>query len=606
MSRHRPFPVHLSATHRAERHGTARLGLSLVAAALLATYAAPGEAAPQATPPATVAKAQPYVGWAKGRLLVAPRAGLPPGQLDKALRKVNGRSAAHIKPLNVHVVELPVGADEVSAMRELRKNGSFKYVELDMAVAPAATVTDPAYGSSWALPKIQAPTAWDSTNGTGVTIAILDTGLDAVHPDLVANVVPGWNVYDDNSNTADVNGHGTWVAGVAAMVANNAKGSAGVAWGAEIMPIRIADANAYAYWSTVAQGIYWAADNGAKVVNISYNGVSGSSSVQSAAQYLRGKGGVVIVAAGNSGGLENIAANDSLLTVAATDQNDVRASFSSYGAYVDLSAPGVSLYTTTVGGGFANASGTSFSSPVVAATAALMLSANAKLAPADVDRILKATARDLGTAGYDQYYGSGRVNAASAVQSAKQTVAADTQSPTVSIASPTGGQVSGVVPVDVIASDNVGVTRADFYVNGQLVATDALAPFAFAWDSTTKADGSYTLSVQAYDAAGNRGTSPSVTVTTGNDSTAPTIASFSLTDGMKVSGKEVVKVSASDNQKVAKISLVIDGKEVATAFGGSLSYNWNTNKLARGAHTVTVRVTDNSGNVTTKTVTVYK
>lgn len=606
MSRHRPFPVHLSTTHRAERHGTARLGLSLVAAALLATYAAPGEAAPQATPPATVAKAQPYVGWAKGRLLVAPRAGLPPGQLDKALRKVNGRSAAHIKPLNVHVVELPVGADEVSAMRELRKNGSFKYVELDMAVAPAATVTDPAYGSSWALPKIQAPTAWDSTNGNGVTIAILDTGLDAVHPDLVANVVPGWNVYDDNSNTADVNGHGTWVAGVAAMVANNAKGSAGVAWGAEIMPIRIADANAYAYWSTVAQGIYWAADNGAKVVNISYNGVSGSSTVQSAAQYLRGKGGVVIVAAGNSGGLENIAANDSLLTVAATDQNDVRASFSSYGAYVDLSAPGVSLYTTTVGGGFANASGTSFSSPVVAATAALMLSANAKLAPADVDRILKATARDLGTAGYDQYYGSGRVNAASAVQSAKQTVAADTQAPTVSIASPTGGQVSGVVPVDVTASDNVGVTRADFYVNGQLVATDALAPFAFAWDSTAKADGSYTLSVQAYDAAGNRGTSPSVTVTTGNDSTAPTIASFSLTDGMKVSGKQVVKVSASDNQKVAKISLVIDGKEVATAFGGSLSYNWNTNKLARGAHTVTVRVTDNSGNVTTKTVTVYK
>lgn len=606
MSRHRPFSVHLSATHRAERHGTARLGPSLVAAALLATYAALGEAAPQATPPATVAKAQPYVGWAKGRLLVAPRAGLPPGQLDKALRKVNGRSAAHIKPLNVHVVELPVGADEVSAMRELRKNGSFKYVELDMAVAPAATVTDPAYGSSWALPKIQAPTAWDSTNGNGVTIAILDTGLDAVHPDLVANVVPGWNVYDDNSNTADVNGHGTWVAGVAAMVANNAKGSAGVAWGAEIMPIRIADANAYAYWSTVAQGIYWAADNGAKVVNISYNGVSGSSTVQSAAQYLRGKGGVVIVAAGNSGGLENIAANDSLLTVAATDQNDVRASFSSYGAYVDLSAPGVSLYTTTVGGGFANASGTSFSSPVVAATAALMLSANAKLAPADVDRILKATARDLGTAGYDQYYGSGRVNAASAVQSAKQTVAADTQAPTVSIASPTGGQVSGVVPVDVTASDNVGVTRADFYVNGQLVATDALAPFAFAWDTTTKADGSYTLSVQAYDAAGNRGTSPSVTVTTGNDSTAPTIASFSLTDGMKVSGKEVVKVSASDNQKVAKISLVIDGKEVATAFGGSLSYNWNTNKLARGAHTVTVRVTDNSGNVTTKTVTVYK
>jgi hypothetical protein len=193
-----------------------------------------------------------------------------------------------------------------------------------------------------------------------------------------------------------------------------------------------------------------------------------------------------------------------------------------------------------------------------------------------------------------------------AVLGAKQTVAADTQAPVVSIASPTGGRVSGVVPVDVKASDNVGVTRADFYVNGQLVATDSLAPFAFAWDTTTKADGSYTLSVQAQDAAGNRGVSPSVAVTVGNDSSPPTITSFSLTDGMKLATKQTVKVSASDNQGVAKIALVVDGKEVAVTSGSSLSYNWNTNKLAPGAHTVTVRVTDKSGNVTSKTVTVYK
>ncbi|OJW44373.1 MAG: serine protease [Thiobacillus sp. 65-1059] len=581
--------------------------------ALLAGYAGFGEAAPASAsaqgnkPPAVVEKAAPYVGWARGRLLVAPRAGLSAGQFEQALKSVNGRSKGYIRQLNTHVVELSTGADEAAAMRELRKNRKLKYVELDMAVAPAASVSDPAYGNSWALPKIQAPAAWDSANGSGVTIAILDTGIDSAHPDLAPNLVPGWNVYDNNSNTADVNGHGTWVAGVAAMAANNAKGSAGVAWGAKIMPVRIADANAYAYWSTVAQGIYWAADHGAKVVNVSYNGVSGSATVQSAAQYLRSKGGVVVVAAGNSGGLESIAASDALLSVAATDQNDARASFSSYGAYVDLAAPGVSVYTTTVGGGYSNASGTSFSSPVVAATAALMLSANGKLTPADVDRILKTTSLDLGAAGYDQYYGSGRVNAAAAVLNAKQTVAADTQAPSVSIASPTGGRVSGVVPVDVNYSDNVGVTRADFYVNGQLAASDSLAPFAFAWDTAGKADGSYTLSVQAYDAAGNRGTSPSVAVTVGNDSIAPTIGSFSLTDGMTISpSKQTVSVSATDNQGVAKISLVIDGKEVALAYGGTLSYNWNTRKLAKGAHTVTVRVTDNAGNATSRTVTVYK
>lgn len=597
MPHHSPFPVQLSDHRRCYRSGSASgFSLSLLLLALLAGYAGFGEAAPAPAsasasasaqgnkPPAVVEKAAPYVGWARGRLLVAPRAGLSAGQFEQALKSVNGRSKGYIRQLNTHVVELSAGADEAAAMHELRKNRKLKYVELDMAVAPAASVSDPAYGNSWALPKIQAPAAWDSANGSGVTIAILDTGIDSAHPDLAPNLVPGWNVYDNNSNTADVNGHGTWVAGVAAMAANNAKGSAGVAWGAKIMPVRIADANAYAYWSTVAQGIYWAADHGAKVVNVSYNGVSGSATVQSAAQYLRSKGGVVVVAAGNSGGLESIAASDAMLSVAATDQNDARASFSSYGAYVDLAAPGVSVYTTTVGGGYSNASGTSFSSPVVAATAALMLSANGKLTPADVDRILKTTSLDLGAAGYDQYYGSGRVNAAAAVLNAKQTVAADTQAPSVSIASPTGGRVSGVVPVDVNYSDNVGVTRADFYVNGQLAASDSLAPFAFAWDTAGKADGSYTLSVQAYDAAGNRGTSPSVAVTVGNDSIAPTIASFSLTDGMTISpSKQTVSVSATDNQGIAKISLVIDGKEVALAYGGALSYNWNTRKLAKGA-----------------------
>lgn len=616
MSHQCPFPVHSSDNRRGYRTGSApgfTLALALVAA--LSGYAGLSHGAPSvvaqtkkptALPTTAPQKVQPYAGYAKGRLLVAPRAGLSAAEFDKAMKPHNARSKAYIRQLNTHVIELPAGVDEVTAMNALRKNRNLKYVELDMAVAPAASVSDPAYVSSWALPKIQAPTAWDSANGSGVTIAILDTGIDSAHPDLAPNLVPGWNVYDNNSNTADVHGHGTWVAGVAAMAANNGKGSAGVAWGSKIMPVRIADPNAYAYWSTVAQGIYWAADNGAKVVNVSYNGVSGSSTVQSAAQYLRNKGGVVVVAAGNSGGLESIAANDSMLTVAATDQNDVRASFSSYGAYVDLSAPGVSLYTTTVGGGYSNASGTSFSSPVVAAAAALMLSANAKLTPADVDRILKSTALDLGTSGYDQYYGTGRVDAARAVAAAKNTVAADTQAPTVSITSPTGGKVSGVVPVDITYSDNVGVTRADFYVNGQLVASDSQAPFAFAWDTAGKADGSYTLSVQAFDAAGNRGTSPSVSVTLGNDATAPVISSFNLTDGMTVSAKQTIKVSATDNQSVAKISLLIDGKEVAVAYGGSLSYSWNTRKLARGAHTVTVRITDAAGNVTTKTVTVYK
>lgn len=617
MSHHCPFPVRSTNSRCSYHTGYApgfTLCLALVAA--LIGFASVSHAAPsnntqsQAKAPAPAAMpatSSPYLGWAKGRLLVSPRAGLPASEFEQALKPFKGRSRGYIRQLNTHVVDLPAGADELAAMKEMRKNRRLKYVELDMAVAHAASVTDPSYASSWALPKIQVPSAWDSANGEGVTVAILDTGVDGTHPDLAANMVAGWNVFDNNSNTSDVLGHGTSVAGVVAMAANNGKGSAGVAWGAKIMPVRISDPNGYAYWSTVAQGIYWAADNGAKVANISFNGVSGSATVQAAAQYMRNKGGVVVVAAGNSGTLENIAANDALLTVAATDQNDARASFSSYGAYVDLSAPGVSIYTTTKGGGYANASGTSFASPVVAATAALMLSANSKTTPADIDQYLTGKSVDLGAPGKDQYYGFGRVNAAAAVQAVKQVVAVDTQAPTINITSPTGGKVSGVVPVDVKYDDNVGVTRVEFYVNRQLVATDELAPFAFAWDTAGKADGSYGLSVQAIDAAGNRGMSSTVTVTLGNDSTAPTISKFNLTDNMRVSrNRQSIKVSATDNQSVAKISLSIDGKEVAVAYGGALSYNWNTSSVAPGSHQISVRVTDNSGNVTTKTVSVWR
>jgi subtilisin family serine protease len=587
--------------------------LALIAA--LSGYAGLSDAAPAAAAlsknPIINASSNPVtsnsvVGWAKGRLLVAPRAGLSDKELEKALKSQNAKSNGRFKSANIHVIELPPGADEVAAMQALKKDRRFKYVELDMAMAPAATVNDPSLSKSWALPKLQTYTAWDTANGSGVTIAILDSGLDSSHLDLKANYVPGWNFYDSNANTADVNGHGTAVAGAAAMVGNNSTGSAGVAYGAKIMPVRISSPDGYAYASTMSQALYWATDNGARVANISFSGVPGNATVQSAAEYMRSKGGYVVAAAGNSGGLENIAAHDSILVVSATDENDARATFSSYGPYVDVSAPGLNIYSAWSGGGYGNYWGTSFSSPIVAATAALVMSANSKLTPADIDKILKSTAVDLGAAGADQYFGAGRVDAARAVAAGKTYVTSDTQAPTISIASPTGGSVSGVVAVDVKYFDNVGVTRAELYVNGSKIATDDTSPFAFAWDTVAYADGSYSLVVKAYDAAGNVGTSAAVSVTLGNDTTAPVITGFSLTNGMTLANNQKSSASATDNQKVAKMSLAIDGKEVAVAYGGSISYNWNTRKAANGAHSVTVRAWDAAGNTASRIVTVYK
>src|SRR5262249_46069930 len=140
-------------------------------------------------------------------------------------------------------------------------------------------------------------------------------GINASHPDLAARMVPGWNFYDNNANTTDVHGHGTAVAGGAAATLNNGVGVAAVAGAARLMPVRIADANAYAYWSTVAQGVTSAADNGARIANISYVGVAGSASVQSAANYMKSKGGLVIAAAGNNGIEETIAPTSSMIVV---------------------------------------------------------------------------------------------------------------------------------------------------------------------------------------------------------------------------------------------------------------------------------------------------
>jgi hypothetical protein len=338
---------------------------------------------------------------------------------------------------------------------------------------------------------------------------------------------------------------------------------------------------------------------------VSY-GVSGSASVQSAANYMRSKGGVVVAAAGNSGVEETIAAHDSMLSISATGSTDVRPSWSSFGGYVDLAAPGVSIYAPTRGGGYAYVSGTSFSSPITAGAIALMMSANARLTPADVDAILKTTAVDLGTAGYDTYYGFGRIDVARAVTQAASMVSSDAQAPVVRITSPTGGVVNGVVPVDLEYSDNVGVTRVELHVNGIQVATDDASPYAFAWDSTDHADGVHTLTARAYDDAGNVGASASVSVTVSNDTIVPVISSFNLTNGLKVSARQSVSASATDNQKVAKISLTIDGKEVAVAYGSSISYSWNTRRLVKGSHTVTVRAWDAAGNTASKSATVYK
>lgn len=549
--------------------------------------------------------------WVKGRVIVQTRAGLSEAELDKIV-KVHGGKARRIGKSDLHIIDLPGNASETAVQAQLAHNPHLKFAELDGLVRPTLISNDPYLGSEWHLNKIGAQAAWDYGQGQGITIAILDTGVEATHPDLMSRLVPGWNFYANTSDTSDPYNHGTGVAGSAAAATNNGVGVAGVAGQAMIMPIRVSDASGTGSWSAMAQGLTYAADKGVRVANISYQ-VGGVSSVQSAAQYMKNKGGLVFVSAGNSGVEYTVAATTSLIPVAATDSSDNRASWSTFGPYVALSAPGVGVYTTTRGGGYVSESGTSFSSPVAAGAAAAVMSANPALTSTQVENVLFSTAVDLGTAGRDPYYGYGRVNLAAAVQAARATPVADTTAPSVSITSPgASASVSGLVTVDVGATDNVAVTRVEFRVNGSTLATDLTGPFGFSWDSTKAANGAATLSAVAYDAAGNAATSANVTVNVANnvvaDTTPPTLTITNPVNGSKVSGTISISSSASDNMGASGLSQVmtIDGVRVASGTGGSLSYSWNSRKASAGSHVIAVTATDAAGNRATSSVSVSK
>lgn len=543
-----------------------------------------------------------------GRILVQPRPGLPLSELDKILKAQGGHRTQEIKQIGVHIVELPPEANAVAVVRALRKNRNLKFAELDGAVRPQLYPDDPKYPSAWHLPKIGAPTAWDGSQGAGITIAIIDTGVDPTHPDLQAHLVPGWNFYDNNSDASDVYGHGTAVAGIAAAVGNNGVGVASVGLQSRIMPMRVTDTAGNGFFSLIAAAITAAADNGARVANASFLGLSLSSTVDSAAQYMRSKGGVVVTSAGNTGGLRTDPPRSSLTVVASTDINDAHASSSSWGDYVDVAAPGVSIVTTTRGGGYGYASGTSAASPVAAGVYALMMSANPDLDPSTLDNILFSTALDLGSSGWDQQFGNGRVQAAEAVQTAMQTAGGDTQAPTVAISSPGDGQaISGLVPVDVTAGDNIGVARVELYANGTLYATDTTGPYGFSLDASKYSDGSLPLEARAYDAAGNSTNSATVTVTVVDDTTPPSVTITSPQAGSTVNGKVSINVSASDDKRVAKIALTIDGREVADSYGSSLSYGWKVPRAkgrskTGGMSTLTAQAWDAAGNTSSTTI----
>ena len=543
----------------------------------------------------------------RGRLLVQFRKGAVSEARANLIAEAGARDTGTIQASGIHVIELPEGVDERAMVRALRTRSEIEFAELDEIVPPADLIpNDPWYANwEWHLRKIQAPSAWSiNTGSANVVIAVLDTGVDGAHADLSSKMTSGWNVYDNNSDTRDVNGHGTLVAGVAAALSNNGQGVASVAWNCRIMPVRISDNTGFASFSSMASGLTWAADHGARVANLSYR-ASASSTVGAAAQYFQSRGGVVAVAAGNEGVFDSSLDSPYILTVGGTDSNDLLYAWSNTGNNLDVVAPG-SAYTTVKGGGYSAASGTSIAAPIVAGLAALIASANPNLTGDEIQTILKQSADELGAPGWDTSYGWGRVNAARALVSSPA-VPGDNTPPVVSFLAPTpGGTVSGTVSVQAVATDNVAVGSVSLSVDGAVIGTDSTAPYTFSWNSLTCGNGAHTLSANAVDAAGNS-TNASISVNLINDQTPPTVRISSPANGASVSGTVTVLLSAADNIGVTRVDLYVDGVIAGSSTSAPFTFRWNAKKARAGAHTLQCKAYDRAGNVGSSPIcTVYR
>lgn len=350
---------------------------------------------------------------------------------------------ARIARLDVDVLEIPDGTSVEEMVGALSRNPDIEYAEPNPIVRALVTPNDSLFQYQYALfntgqligsvpgspqgkssSDIKAPAGWEETLGKeSVTVAVVDTGVDLTHPDLKNKLkTSGRDFVNNDYDASDDFGHGTMVAGIIGAETNNNEGIAGVGWNCKILPVKVLDHTGTGTTDKSAQGIIWAADNGAQVINLSLGGPAGSETLRAALQYAYDKGVVIVAAAGNTGGavLYPAAYDNYVFAVAATDYNDARASFSSVGAEIDAAAPGVRILTTVPVGYFGAGSlpygygeGTSLASPHVAGLAALLKSIKSALKPAEIMDIIRYSADDVNAGQYkgkDEFLGYGRIN----------------------------------------------------------------------------------------------------------------------------------------------------------------------------------------------------
>lgn len=348
---------------------------------------------------------------------------------------------SELTKLGVFIMDIPDhNFDE--KLVELRNISGVGYVEPDYPVQAVDTIpNDPSFSSQYGLIAIRAPQGWDlSTGSPAVTIAIIDSGVDLGHLELAGKIVQGYDFVNNDNVPQDDYGHGTHVAGIAAAWGNNGLGIAGVSWGARILPLKVLNSTGGGSFSNVAAALVWATDHGVQIVNMSLGGSSYSQIMQDAVSYAAGNG-VLMVAASGNGGTNFVlypAHFPEVIAVAATDISNQYASFSNYGAEIDVAAPGASILSLWLGG-YSTQSGTSMAAPYVSGLAAVLFGYGN--GAASVRSQLETTALDISPPGTDIYTGAGLIQMDAAIRQAISPTPEATSSGNPNQAGQPGGQV---------------------------------------------------------------------------------------------------------------------------------------------------------------------
>jgi len=544
-------------------------------------------------------------------LIVKFKPGFSENKISK-LFSSNGVSIYHkSKYSDFHLFKVPENK-YLKIIEVFSKNPNVEFVEPNFKAHICMSPNDPYYTYQWHLHDldeggIYMEPAWDISTGSGAIVAIIDTGI-SVGSDLSDTCfVDGYDFVNGDSNPADDNGHGTHVAGTVAQSTNNNLGVSGVAFDCCLMPVKVLDAYGYGTYADIVEGINFAVDNGADIISMSLGGSSSSSGLEDALENAYNSGVTCIAASGNNGQngvLYPAAYDDYVIAVGSTQYDKQRAPYSNYGTSLDVVAPGGNLNLDQNGDGYGDGvlqqtfvkrwgyfqwgyyflQGTSMATPHVSGIAALLVS-NGINNPDDIREAIEQSAYDLGSSGWDMYYGWGLVNAYDALQYSQ-----GDSPPTCTITSPLDGEtVSGIVNILVTAIDDEGVDYVKFYVDGGFLGTDYNSPYEWDWDSTEVSDGDYTISATAYDTAGQTASDlVSVTVENVND---PPVSNagpdqFSYVD-------EVVTFDGSasydpDGTIVSYYWVFGDG---GTGSGETTTHTYNQ----PGTYTVSLTITDDGG-----------